>query len=268
MHITSPEAESLLEREVKVLDHGFVRLVDYMGSDHRIVAAARVSTGTGSKGPEQDKKLIEYLIKCRHTSPLEQVVLVLHMRLPIFVARQLVRHRTARINELSGRYSVLKDEFYIPDPDQVRLQSSVNKQGRSESQVLAPLDELVRFEAEQGAAAGAYHERLQSGMARELARINLPLSVYTEWYWQMDLHNLFHFLALRLDAHAQWEIRQYAQVLLQMARAVAPMATEAWERYILHSVTLSQEEVQELKQMVAKEQRQGDVWAKLAAASS
>lgn len=251
--IVVPEAEALLDQEIKVLDKGFVRLVDYMGSDQRIVQAARVSYGEGTKSFRQDRGLIHYLIRNWHTSPFEQVQLTFHTKMPIFVARQWVRHRTARLNEISGRYSVMKDEFYLPSPDQVRFQSESNKQGRS-SECLAVEDAqavIDRMEAEQKAVYANYTAMLEQGVARELARSNLPLSLYTEWYWQVDLHNLFHFLALRMDDHAQYEIRVFAEAMAMCAKAVAPLAYEAFEEHRLGSVSFSRAECEALSEVMA-----------------
>lgn len=252
-HVHRPEAEALLDKEFRVLDRGFLRLVDYMGSDARIVASARVSYGAGTKTLREDRGLIQYLMKHGHTSPFEQVVLTFHAKLPIFVARQWIRHRTARLNEISGRYSVMADEFYLPEEETVRLQSRTNKQGRGEE----PAEPEVRAKfletlAEgQRRAYGEYREMLEAGLARELARIHLPLSLYTEWYWQIDLHNLFHFLRLRLHPHAQMEIRAYAEVMLQAARAVAPLAVEAFEEHVLSAVTLSAEEARWVREKIS-----------------
>ena len=235
-----PEAEIILDREFPVLDHGFVRLVDYLGGDERIVTAARVSYGPGTKSIREDKTLIHYLMRNLHTSPFEQVILTFHAKMPIFVARQWVRHRTARLNEISGRYSVMVDEFYLPDIGHIRKQSKRNKQGRAVEDLPLDLQERVLeiLKHDQSTAYTSYQELLRDDIARELARINLPLSVYTQWYWQIDLHNLFHFLKLRLDKHAQWEIRQYAEVMSRMARAVAPVAFEAFEEYILYATRI------------------------------
>ena len=252
-HNHVPEAEALLDQEIKVLDKGFVRLVDYLGSDERIVAAARVSYGAGTKSVREDRGLIHYLMRHMHTSPFEQVILTFHCKMPIFVARQWIRHRTARLNEISGRYSVMRDEFYVPEPDQVRRQSTSNRQGRAEESVDAEtarrvLDQLL---GEQQSIYKNYEGLIEQDIARELARINLPLSLYTEWYWQIDLHNLFHFLRLRLDAHAQFEIREYAEALGKCAQAVAPMAYEAFEEYVLEARTFSREEMAALRLMLA-----------------
>lgn len=246
-----PEAEALLDQEIKVLDKGFVRLVDYMGGDQRIVQSARVSYGDGTKSVRQDRALIHYLIKHWHTSPFEQVQLTFHCKMPIFIARQWIRHRTARLNEISGRYSIMKDEFYLPEPAQVSFQSTNNKQGRSDS---LPLDQaleiIAQMEKEQKEAYADYTGLIDQGVARELARTNLPISLYTEWYWQIDLHNLFHFIRLRIDPHAQYEIRVYAEALAQCARAVAPFAYEAFEEHILGSVTFSKAECAALSRML------------------
>ncbi len=249
---TVPEAEQIIDQPVPVLDKGFVRLVDYMGSDARIVQAARVSYGEGTKTFREDKGLIDYLLRNQHTSPFEQVHLTFHCKMPIFVARQWVRHRTAKLNEISGRYSVMKDEFYVPEPDAVAFQSTDNKQGRSSpDQVPEEMKAKVRTVLEQGQkqSYSEYEALLDDGVARELARINLPLSLYTEWYWTMDLHNLFHFLALRLDPHAQLEIRVYAEAVLKLVRAVAPVAVEAFENHILGGVRFNRQELEALRQL-------------------
>lgn len=247
-------AEALLDVEIPVLDKGFVRLVDYMGGDARIVQAARVSYGEGTKTFRQDRGLINYLMRNWHTSPFEQVQLTFHTKMPVFVARQWVRHRTARLNEISGRYSVMKDEFYVPAPEHVCYQSDDNKQGRSECLPREAAQQVIdRFEAEQRLIYAHYTELLEQGVARELARANLPLSLYTEWYWQIDLHNLFHFLHLRMDPHAQYEIRVYAEAMAKCAQAVAPLAYEAFEEHLLGSVTFSRAEARALAQMLAGE---------------
>ena len=251
-----PEAEELLDKEIKVLDKGFVRLVDYLGGDARIVQSARVSYGEGTKTVREDKGLIDYLIRNEHTSPFEQVILTFHCKMPIFVARQWVRHRTARLNEISGRYSIMRDEFYLPEPEQVRLQSKRNKQGRDDE--IVPIDEAIKIieklEKEQIETYKHYEEMLERGLARELARVNLPLSLYTEWYWQIDLHNLFHFLRLRMDEHAQYEIRVFAEALAKCAKAVAPFAYESFEEHMLHSVKFSKSECRALAEMLEGKQ--------------
>jgi thymidylate synthase (FAD) len=254
-HHIVPEAEALLDQEIKVLDHGFVRLVDYMGGDARIVQTARVSYGEGTKTVREDAGLIDYLLRHQHTSPFEHVVLELHCKMPIFVARQWIRHRTARLNEISGRYSVMKDEFYVPRPEQISLQSENNKQGRSAAEVPPELRQKVidLLRRDQIAAYASYEELINDGLARELARINLPVSLYTQWYWQMDLHNLFHFIRLRADSHAQWEIQQYAKAIGQLARAVAPMAYASFERHALNGKRFSSDELDALRRMLRGE---------------
>ena len=250
------EAEALLDQEIKVLDKGFVRLIDYLGGDQRVIQAARVSYGAGTKSFRQDRGLIHYLMKNWHTSPFEQVQLTFHTKMPIFVARQWVRHRTARLNEISGRYSVMKDEFYVPAPDQVRPQSDDNKQGRSDERY-SPEEELEiikLFEDRQREAYAGYEQLNIKKLARELARNNLPLSLYTEWYWQIDLHNLFHFLQLRLDPHAQYEIRVYAEAMAQCAKAVAPLAYEAFEEHVLGAISFSSSERQALAALLRGEE--------------
>lgn len=248
---TVPAAEELLDQEIPVLDKGFVRLVDYLGGDERIVQAARVSYGAGTKSFRQDKGLINYLIRNEHTSPFEQVVLTFHTKMPIFVARQWVRHRTARLNEISGRYSVMKDEFYVPDLSQMRGQSEDNKQARSD-EILQEAESMVaEMQADQRQVYDHYSGMVEQGLAREIARANLPLSLYTEWYWQIDLHNLFRFLALRMDSHAQYEIRVYAEAMAKCAKAVAPLAYDAFEEHILNSVRFSRQECVALSRILA-----------------
>src|SRR6056297_497667 len=239
--LSVPDADALLDQRLEVLDHGFVRLVDYLGGDDRIVQAARVSYGAGTKSVREDAALIDYLLRHAHTSPFEQVVLTFHLKMPIFVARQWMRHRTARANEISGRYSVLPGEFYLPDPAQLRPQSRTNKQGRADETVPEELQETVLrlLKTSQAGRYAEYESMIEEGLARELARINLPLSLYTEMYWQIDLHNLFHFLKLRMDAHAQYEIRAYADAMFDIARRVAPAACEAFTDYVVESVRFS-----------------------------
>ena len=249
-HCIVPDAEAILDKEFPVLNKGFVRLVDYLGGDERVVQSARVSYGKGTKSYREDSALIDYLLRNSHTSPFEQVVLTFHIKLPIFVARQWIRHRTARLNEVSGRYSVLKDDFYVPAPGDLAEQSTDNKQGRSSEALDPVLAEKTRavFAEGQKRAYDDYSSLVDEGIARELARINLPLSLYTEWYWQIDLHNLFHFLKLRLDAHAQKEIRLYAQVLLEIAMTVAPRCCESFKQHVLEGVRFSGDEMKELRE--------------------
>jgi|YNPBryulayer2012_1023412.scaffolds.fasta_scaffold03743_2 thymidylate synthase (FAD) len=239
--------------EYKCLDHGFVRLVDWMGDDTSIVQAARVSYGKGTKSVSEDTALIRYLMRNMHTSPFEMVEFKFHVKLPIFVARQWIRHRTANVNEYSGRYSEMPDEFYLPQPDQIRSQSSTNKQGRS-SETIPQANEIIsRMQKTQQILHDEYSDFLDMGLARELARINLPLSNYTEWYWKIDLHNLFHFLRLRLDSHAQYEIRVYADAIAKIIKQIVPIAYQAFEDYTLNAVRFSKNELNALKLMICND---------------
>src|SRR5574344_986129 len=251
-HCIVPEAEAILDKEFPVLDKGVVILVDYYGSDQRIVQSARVSYGEGTKTVSQDAGLIDYLLRHQHTSPFEQVVFTFHLKMPIFVARQWVRHRMGRMNEVSGRYSIMKDEFYVPAAKDIAPQSTNNKQGRADEPLPEKeADELRReFSAGQERAYADYSKMVDGGLAREIARINLPLSLYTEFYWQMDLHNLFHFLKLRLDSHAQYEIREYAKVILEMVRKVCPLAAGAFENDMNKAVSFNGEELEALRDVL------------------
>jgi thymidylate synthase (FAD) len=254
-HILSPAAEELLDRALEVPSRGFVRLVDYMGSDQSIVQAARVSYGEGTKSIREDRGLIRYLMRHEHTTPFEMVVLKFHIKAPIFVVRQWIRHRTASVNEESGRYSIIREEFHEPSPSDVGFQSKSNRQGRSAEPVPAEVVErfLAFLKEDRDTAYAHYQSFLEDNVARELARIVLPLSVYTQFYWEMNLHNLFHFLHLRLDAHAQKEIRDYAQQVALCAQAVAPVAWEAFEEYKLNARTFSRTEMVYLRKMLAGE---------------
>lgn len=241
--------EELKEKEFKVLDKGFVRIIDVMGNDSAIVQAARVSYGEGTKTVREDRGLIRYLMRHRHTSPFEMVEFKFHIKLPIFVARQWIRHRTANVNEYSGRYSIIRDEFYIPESEEIRTQSQLNKQGRSNESISEDLaSEIARkIENTQKKLYTEYEEFLKLNIARELSRINLPLSTYTEWYWKIDLHNLFHFLKLRLDKTAQFEIRKYAEVIAEIVKLIVPLSYEAFEDYILNAITFSKNELMFLR---------------------
>ena len=254
-HIISPEAEELLDKELKVPSNGFVRLVDYMGSDQSIVQAARVSYGEGTKTVREDRGLIRYLMRHAHTTPFEMVVLKFHIKAPIFVIRQLMRHRTASINEESGRYSIMREEFHEPAWEDVGYQSKSNRQGRATEEV--PREVVERFLAflkEDRETAYAHYETfLQDNVARELARIVLPLSLYSQFYWEMNLHNLFHFLWLRMDEHAQKEIRDYANQVAVCVKAVAPIAWEAFEEYKLYARSFSRTELDILKLLLRGE---------------
>ncbi len=245
--------KELIGKEIKCLDKGFVRLIEVMGDDSSIVQAARVSYGKGTKSVREDRGLIRYLMRHRHTSPFEMVEFKFHVKLPIFVARQWIRHRTANVNEYSGRYSEMKDEFYVPDKSQVRHQSEVNKQGRGEELHESVVNDVIStIKSTQDDLFAKYEGFLETGMARELARINLPLSNYTEWYWKIDLHNLFHFLRLRKDAHAQYEIRVYADCIGEIAKEFAPVAYEAFSDYILDSREFSRSELKSMQILVKK----------------
>ena len=252
-HITVPEAEALMNQEIKVLDHGFIRLIDYMGSDARIVQTARVSYGAGTKTLREDAGLIDYLLRHEHTSPFEHVVFEFHCKMPIFVARQWIRHRTARLNEISGRYSVMKNEFYLPPRDKISFQSLDNKQGRNPQDVPPELQDKVLnlLRQDQENIYSNYEEMIDDNVARELARINLPLSTYTEWYWQMDLKNMFHFLKLRMDSHAQWEIQEYGRAMAKVVQAVCPLAYASFERHMVDGARFSAEEIDAIKQVMA-----------------
>lgn len=263
---TVPALEEVLYRVLPVLDHGFVRVVDYMGDDAAIVQAARVSYGAGTRSVRDDRGLIRYLMRHRHSTPFEMCELKLHVKLPIFVARQWIRHRTANVNEYSARYSILDREFYLPAPEHLASQSSVNRQGRGD--VLSPdaaarVLDLLRRDATQ--AYSTYETLLNDRgdgtpvdegapqLARELARMDLTLNYYTQWYWKIDLQNLLHFLSLRSDPHAQYEIRAYADVIGEVTRGWVPHAWEAFEDFRLGAVLLSREEVALVRRIVAGE---------------
>ena len=241
-----------------VLDHGLVRVIDYMGDDGAIVQAARVSYGRGTKAVSNDEGLIRYLMRHWHSTPFEMCEVKFHVKLPVFVARQWIRHRTANVNEYSARYSILDREFYIPAPEQLAAQSTVNNQGRGEvlsgDEAQRVLD-LLREDATR--AYDHYEDMLsqdgQQGLARELARMNLPANVYTQWYWKTDLHNLFHFLRLRADKHAQYEIRVYAEAMCRIAADWVPLAYAAFEDYRLGGVSLSGRGVEVLRRRLAGE---------------
>jgi thymidylate synthase (FAD) len=254
--VNNPEADAILDKEFKCLNAGFVRLVDYMGGDESIVQAARVSYGKGTKTVNEDRGLIRYLMRHMHTTPFEMVELKFHCKLPIFVARQWIRHRTANVNEYSGRYSVMKDEFYVPEQDAIHFQSLRNKQGRSTDDVPPELLQRVLdiLTGDQRQAFSHYEEMLEGDISRELARINLPLALYTEWYWKIDLHNLFHFLHLRIDPHAQYEIRVYGEAMAEITKKVAPLAWEAFEDYVLKAEKFSRLEMNIIAGCINREQ--------------
>src|SRR5579864_2271058 len=249
---TVPALEARLFRPLPVLDHGFVRVIDYMGDDAAIVQAARVSYGRGTRKVSEDAGLIRYLMRHRHTTPFEMCEIKYHVKLPIFVARQWIRHRTANVNEYSARYSILDNEFYIPAPEHLAAQATTNRQGRGdvlEGKAAKRVLDLLREDAERAYAgyaemlnedaSGAPLDPSLPGLARELARMNLTLNFYTQWYWKTDLHNLLHFLSLRADPHAQYEIRAYADIMVETVKRWVPMAYEAFLEYRMNAAAIS-----------------------------
>ena len=249
---TAPALEEILYAPLPVLDHGFVRVIDYMGDDAAIVQAARVSAGRGTRRLNEDRGLIHYLMRHRHTTPFEMCEIKYHVKLPIFVARQWIRHRTANVNEYSARYSILDNEFYLPAAAQLAAQAASNRQGRGEivsGAAARRVLDLLRQDAKRAYAgytellnedaAGGVRDPSWPGLARELARMNLSVNFYTQWYWKTDLHNLLHFLSLRADSHAQYEIRAYAEVMLETVKRWVPIACEAFLEYRMNSATIS-----------------------------
>ncbi|WP_308916525.1 FAD-dependent thymidylate synthase [Jannaschia sp. LMIT008] len=259
LRATAPGMEAHLYTPHPVLDHGFVRVVDYMGDDAAICQAARVSYGRGTKSVQNDTGLIRYLMRHWHSTPFEMCEVKLHVKLPVFVARQWIRHRTANVNEYSARYSILDREFYIPEPSHLAAQSVVNNQGRGAALEGAEAARVLDWLREDADRAYDHYEAMisqdgQQGLARELARMNLPANVYTQWYWKVDLHNLFHFLRLRADAHAQYEIRVYAEALCGIVADWVPAAYAAFEDYRLGGAQLSARGVECVRRMVAGEE--------------
>ena len=258
LRAVSEGMEAHLYRAHPVLDHGFIRVVDYMGDDAAVVQAARVSYGAGTKHVQNDDGLIRYLMRHWHSTPFEMCEIKLHVKLPVFVARQWIRHRTANVNEYSARYSILDREFYIPAPEHLAAQSVVNNQGRGE--VLTGEESarvLALLKSDANTAYDHYEAMLrqdgQQGLARELARMNLPANIYTQWYWKVDLHNLFHFLRLRADPHAQYEIRVYAEAIATCVRDWVPLSYAAFEDYRMGGVTLSAKAIAVLKRRLKGE---------------
>ena len=251
----APGAEEILGLYFPVLDHGFVSLVDYMGTDECIERAARVSYGYGTRKKSQTRGLLRYLRRHKHTTPSEMVELKFHCCMPMFVARQWIRHRTANVNEYSGRYSLMPMLFYTPPAEQLQKQSKKNNQGRSGQAVDEALYEetLRRLEGVRTASRDTYEWMTGEDIARELARIDLPLSTYTQWYWKIDLHNLLHFLTLRVDRHAQWEIQEFGKVMAGMLKRVAPLSYEAWIDYDVCGAPLSRMELDALRALVGTE---------------
>jgi len=240
---------------VKVLDHGFIRVVDYCGNETSVIKAARQSYSADPvpRKPSEDRNLIRYLVRHRHTTPLEMCELALQVKLPIFVARQWIRHRMANTNELSGRYTELPREFYVPDLTQIKNQSTNNKQGRGEQLGLEDAQRIRDLMVTDANTSFDNYDTLLNvyDLARELARTNLPLSTYTTWTWKTDLHNLLHFLSLRLDSHAQYEIRVYADIIWQWIRGWVPEIAEAFNDYRLESISFSKQEQMVLRQMIS-----------------
>ena len=257
--VVSDGMEEHLYTAYHVLDHGFVRVIDYMGDDNAITQAARVSYGKGTKAVSNDEGLIRYLMRHWHSTPFEMCEVKFHVKLPVFVARQWIRHRTANVNEYSARYSILDREFYIPQPDALNAQSTVNNQGRGAVLQGAEAERVLEIlKADSTRAYDNYEEMLsqdgKDGLARELARMNLPANIYTQWYWKVDLHNLFHFLRLRADAHAQYEIRVYADLMCNLVKDWVPFAYGAFEDYRLGGANLSATGVACLRRMVKGEE--------------
>lgn len=258
LRTVSDGMEKHLYSAIPVLDHGFVRVIDYMGDDAAICQAARVSYGKGTKSVQNDEGLIRYLMRHWHSTPFEMCEIKLHVKLPVFVARQWIRHRTANVNEYSARYSILDREFYIPAPEHINAQSVVNNQGRGD---VLQGDEAKRvleiLKADSARCYDNYEAMIsddgQAGLARELARMNLPANIYTQWYWKVDLHNLLHFLRLRADAHAQYEIRVYADAICNVVADWVPAAYRAFEDYRMGAVTMSAQMMECLRRMLKGE---------------
>lgn len=259
----SPELEAILYEPIPVLDHGFIRVVDYMGTDAAIVQAARVSYGRGTKKTREDAGLINYLLRHRHTTPFEMCEIKLHIKLPIFIARQWIRHRTANVNEYSGRYSILDREFYVPAPEQLAAQSVSNRQGRGdvlEGEEAARVLDILKSDAQQcydhyqemlnEDEVGNVRDESRQGLARELARMNLPVNFYTQWYWKIDLHNFMHFLALRADSHAQYEIRVYAEAMLDVLKKWVPVTYDAFMDYRMGAMEISQKGMSVVRRLI------------------
>ncbi len=264
---TVPALEELLYQPIPVLDHGLIRVIDYMGDDGAIVQAARVSYGRGTTQVRDDRGLIRYLVRHRHTTPLEMCEIKLHVKLPIFVARQWIRHRTANVNETSGRYSLLDREFYVPLAEDLGVQSQQNRQGRGDALPAERADQILRLLRDDATRCYDHYldmlnedphgQPLREGdpsLSRELARMNLTLNYYTQWYWKIDLHNLLHFLALRMDPHAQYEIRVYADAIGAIVERWVPAAWEAFRDYRLHAAEFSRQELSAIQALLRGEQ--------------
>ncbi len=259
LRAVSPGMENHLYKAYPVLDHGLVRVIDYMGDDAAICQAARVSYGKGTKSVQNDEGLIRYLMRHWHSTPFEMCEIKLHVKLPVFVARQWIRHRTANVNEYSARYSILDREFYIPAPENLAAQSEVNNQGRGttlEGEEAHKVLEILKADSDR--AYDNYEAMIsqdgQQGLARELARMNLPANIYTQWYWKVDLHNLFHFLRLRADSHAQYEIRVYADQICKIVADWVPAAYRAFEDYRMGGAQLSETGLSVMRRMLKGEE--------------
>lgn len=263
---TVPAMEEILFEPIKVLDHGFVRVVDYMGDDSAIVQAARVSYGKGTKQVNQDRGLIFYLMRHWHSTPFEMCEIKFHIKLPIFIARQWIRHRTANVNEYSARYSVMSKEFYIPKREHLQAQSKVNNQGRGQNLSDIEAQRVMQLLQEDAERCYSHYEEMinadnsgniidpnKDGLARELARMNLTLNYYTEWYWKIDLHNFMHFLRLRADPHAQFEIRAYADAMIEVLKRWCPLAYEAFMEYRHGAMNLSKTGTDVVKRLIKGE---------------
>ena len=259
LRATAPGMEAHLYNAYDVLDHGFIRVIDYMGDDAAICQAARVSYGRGTKSVQNDEGLIRYLMRHWHSTPFEMCEIKLHVKLPVFVARQWIRHRTANVNEYSARYSILDREFYIPAPEHLAAQSVINNQGRGEALSGEEAARVLAYLKDDAARCYDHYAEMisddgQQGLARELARMNLPASIYTQWYWKVDLHNLFHFLRLRADSHAQYEIRVYAEEICKLVADWVPAAYGAFEDYRMGGATLSGKAIDCVRRMLKGEE--------------
>ena len=263
---TVPALEEVLYKAMPVLDHGFIRVIDYMGDDSSVVQAARVSYGKGTKKVTQDQGLINYLMRHWHSTPFEMCEIKLHVKLPIFVARHWIRHRTANVNEYSARYSILDKEFYLPNPEHLAVQAQNNRQGRDVALSGAEAERVFQLLKEDALRAYDHYEEMlnqniegeildenKSGLARELARMNLPVNFYTQWYWKTDLHNFMHFLRLRADSHAQYEIRAYAELLINVLERWVPLTHEAFMNYRYGAASLSAKGLQVIKRLLKGE---------------
>ncbi|ARU00220.1 FAD-dependent thymidylate synthase [Yoonia vestfoldensis] len=258
LRATAPGMEAHLYKAYDVLDHGFIRVIDYMGDDAAICQAARVSYGKGTKSVQNDEGLIRYLMRHWHSTPFEMCEIKLHVKLPVFVARQWIRHRTANVNEYSARYSILDREFYIPAPEHLAAQSVINNQGRGEALTGDEAARVLAYLKDDAARCYDHYAEMisdegQQGLARELARMNLPANIYTQWYWKVDLHNLFHFLRLRADSHAQYEIRVYADEICKVVADWVPAAYGAFEDYRMGGATLSGKAIDCVRRMLKGE---------------